>query len=182
VLQRLRDEAATGGELKLPKALSMTAAHTHLACPTAVVNAPIEVVWGLLMNTAGWGQFYDVKVLSVEPPGPAAPGQRLIGNPGPRLLPFRITFDFTVVDPVNHRLGIDGRIPFGIKVREDMNLIRVDDVRCRVNYNCDFTLPTGLRGAILRRVVGRGFDSGPADSLSRLKREAERIYSLSRDR
>ena len=75
---------------------------------------------------------------------------------------------------MNHRLGIDGQIPFGIKVREDMKLIRVDDVRCRVNYNCDFTLPPGLRGAILRRVLGRGFDSGPADSLSRLKREAER--------
>ena len=159
----------------------MIGAHTHLSCPTAVVNAPIEVVWGLLMNTAGWGQFYDVKVLSVEPPGPAAPGQRLIGNPGPRLLPFRITFDFTEVDPVKHRLGIDGRIPFGIKVREDMNLVRVDDVRCRVNYNCDFTLPLGLRGAILRRALGRGLDSGPADSLSRLKREAERVYLRSNE-
>jgi len=147
---------------------------------TALVEAPIDVVWGLLMNTAGWGQFYDVKVLSVEPPGPAAPGQRLIGNPGPRLLPFRITFDFTEVDPVNHRLGIDGQIPFGIKVREDMKLIRVDDVRCRVNYNCDFTLPPGLGGRILWLVLGRGFDSGPADSLSRLKREAERVYKQSR--
>jgi hypothetical protein len=167
--------------LKLPKALPMTAAHTHLACPTAVVNAPIEVVWGLLMNTARWGEFYDLKVLSVEPPGPAARGQRLIGNPGPSFLPMRITFNFTEVDPVNHRLGIDGRLPFGIKVREDMNLIRVDDARCRVNYNCDFTLPPGLRGRILRRALGRGFDSGPADSLSRLKREAERIYSRPRD-
>jgi len=158
----------------------MTAAHTHLACPTALVEAPIDVVWGLLMNTAGWGKFYDLKVLSVDPPGPAAPGQRLIGNPGPSFLPMRITFNFTEVDPVNHRLGIDGRLPLGIKVREDMNLIRVDDVRCRVNYNCDFTLPLGLRGAILRRALGSGFDSGPADSLSRLKREAERVYKRSR--
>ena len=69
---------------------------------------------------------------------------------------FRITFDFTEVDPVNHRLGIDGRIPFGIKVREDMKLIRVDDVRCRVNYNCDFTLPPGLGGRILWLVLRRG--------------------------
>ena len=47
-------------------------AQTHLACPTALVEAPIDVVWGLLMNTAGWGKFYDLKVLSVDPPGPAA--------------------------------------------------------------------------------------------------------------
>ena len=65
----------------------MAAARTHLACPTAIVNAPIDVVWGLLMNTGGWGQFYDLRVMSVEPPGPAAPGQRLIGVPGRGLLP-----------------------------------------------------------------------------------------------
>ena len=56
-----------------------------------------------------------------------------------------------------------------------MKLAEVDDAHCRVNYNCDFTLPTGLRGAILGRVFGRSFDTGPADSLSRLKREAERV-------
>ena len=49
-------------------------------------------------------------------------------------------------------------------VREDMKLMEIDDARCRVNYNCDFTLPTGLRGAILRRTFGRSFDTGPADS------------------
>jgi hypothetical protein len=76
----------------------MAADHNHLACPSAIVNAPIDVVWGLLMNTAGWGQFYDLRVMSVEPPGPAAPSQRLIGVPGRGLLPFRITFDFTDVD------------------------------------------------------------------------------------
>jgi hypothetical protein len=160
----------------------MSTARTHLACPTAIVEAPISVVWGLLMNTAGWGRFYDLKVLSVDPPGPAAPGQRLVGAPGSGLLPFRITFDFTEVDAVRHRLGVDGRLPFGMKVREDMNLVPVDDVRCRVNYNCDFTLPPGLRGRILWLVLGREFDSGPADSLSRVKREAERVYKRSRDR
>jgi len=50
-------------------------------CPTAIVEAPIEVVWNLLLNTAEWGKFYDVRMLSVDPPGPAAAGQRLTGNP-----------------------------------------------------------------------------------------------------
>jgi hypothetical protein len=155
----------------------MAAAHTHLACPTAIVNAPINVVWGLLINTSGWGQFYDLRVMSVEPRGPAAPGQRLIGAPERGLLPLRITFEFTEVDPVGHRLGFDGHIPFGITVREDMKLAEIDDARCRVNYNCDFTLPSGWRGAILHWALGRTFDTGPADSLLRLKREAERVYS-----
>ena len=157
----------------------MAAAHTHLARPTAIVNAPLDLVWGLLMNTACWGQFYDLRVMSVEPPGPAAPGQRLIGVPGRGLLPFRITFDFTEVDPVRHHLGFDGRIPFGIMVREDMKLAEIDDAHCRVNYNCDCTIPTGLRGAILKRLLGPSFDTGPADSLLRLKREGERVYARS---
>ena len=57
----------------------MSAAHTHLACPTALVEAPIDVVWGLLMNTAGWGQFYDGRVrqrcgLNLQVPPPPANG------------------------------------------------------------------------------------------------------------
>jgi polyketide cyclase/dehydrase/lipid transport protein len=151
---------------------------THLACPTAIVEAPIDVVWNLLLNTAEWGKFYDVRVLSVDPPGPARAGQRLIGNPGPNFLPLRLIFDFTEVDTVNHRLGIDGRLPFGIRVRENMTVAPIDPTRCRVNYNCDFDLP-GIRGQILWLLLRREFDSGPADSLLRLKREAERLMAES---
>jgi Polyketide cyclase / dehydrase and lipid transport len=151
--------------------------HTHLACPTAIVEAPIDVAWNLLLRTAEWGKFYDLTVLSVDPPGPARPGQRLIGNPGPRFLPLRLVFDFTEVDAVNHRLRIEGRLPFGIRVRENMTIAPIDSTRCRVNYNCDFELPTGVRGQILWLLLRRGFDSGPADSLSRLKREAELAVS-----
>jgi hypothetical protein len=151
---------------------------THLACPTAIVEAPVEVVWKLLLNTAEWGKFYDVRVLSVDPPGPARVGQRLIGNPGPKFFPLRLVFDFTEVDGVNHKLGIDGRLPFGIKVRENMTIVPIDPTRCRVNYNCDFGLPAGLRGRILGLLLRRGFDSGPADSLSRLKRAAQRLVAI----
>jgi Polyketide cyclase / dehydrase and lipid transport len=150
---------------------------THLACPTAIVEAPIEVVWNLLLNTADWGKFYDVRVLSVDPPGPAEEGQRLIGNPGPRFLPLRLVFDFTEVDQVNRRLRIDGRLPFGIRVREHMMVAKIDAHRCRVNYNCDFELPTGIWGKTLWLLLRRGLDNGPAGSLSRLKREAERLVA-----
>ena len=159
----------------------MTKARTHLACPTAIVEAPIEMVWDLLLNTAEWGKFYDVRVLSVDPPGPATAGQRLIGNPGPSFSPLRLVFDFTEVDALHHILSFDGRLPFGIKVREKMMIAPIDSTRCRVSYNCDFELPTGLLGHIIWRLLGRGFDNGPIDSLSRLKREAERRMAGRRD-
>jgi hypothetical protein len=158
----------------------MMASRTHLACPTALVDAPVDVVWNLLADTAGWGRFYDLKILSVEPPGPVSTGQRLIGAPGTGLIPFRITFDFTHVDPSQHRLGFDGIFPFGIRVREDMTCARLDDTHCRINYNCDFTLPPGLRGQLLWAAFGRGFETGPAESLSRLKGEAESRFVASK--
>jgi hypothetical protein len=42
------------------------------ACPTDIVEAPVDVVWKLLTNISGWGSFFDLRVTSVEPPGPAA--------------------------------------------------------------------------------------------------------------
>jgi hypothetical protein len=56
------------------------------ACPTAVVDAPIETVWNLLTNLAGWGDFYNVRVTSVEPPGTAVVGQQMRAESGPRWL------------------------------------------------------------------------------------------------
>ena len=71
---------------------------SYLVCPTAVVEAPVETVWQLLTYFAGWGDFYDVRVLSVEPPGPAVVGQRMRGESGPRWLNLGICFEHTLVD------------------------------------------------------------------------------------
>jgi len=31
---------------------------SYASCPTAVVNAPVEIVWALLADPAGWGHDY----------------------------------------------------------------------------------------------------------------------------
>ena len=66
-------------------------------CPTDVVEASIETVWSLLTHSAGLGEGFDVRVVSVEPPGRAAPGQqiRLTAPAGPLWLP--LTFTITEV-------------------------------------------------------------------------------------
>ena len=46
-----------------------TAAVTESICPTELVGAPVETVWGLLTDPAGWSSFYDLRVTRVEPPG-----------------------------------------------------------------------------------------------------------------
>jgi len=45
-------------------------------CPADRVEAPVDVVWELLMNPAGYGGFWEMTVERVEPEGLAAAGQR----------------------------------------------------------------------------------------------------------
>ena len=150
---------------------------TYASCPTDVVNAPVEIVWSLLTDPAGWGDFYDMRVLRVDPPGPASVGQRLSGESGPRVLHLGISFEYTDIDPEHHRLGVNVKLPLGITVREDMDLVALGETKCRVNYHCNFELPTGFRGWVTRRMLGRELDEGPVDSLRRLKAAAERRVS-----
>src|SRR5260370_34241964 len=91
----------------------------HSSCPTSIVNAPVEIVWGLLTRPEKWGDFYDVRVTSVEPAGPAVVGQTVLAESGPRLLHLALEFRFTRMGAANYELGLDVTLPFGVAVRED---------------------------------------------------------------
>jgi hypothetical protein len=150
---------------------------SYASCPTSIVDAPLEIVWTLLARPEAWGDFYDVRVASVEPRGPAAVGQTVFAESGPRLLHLKLEFRFTKVDAANHELGIEVRLPFGITVREDLSCVSLGHQQCRVSYHCEFGFPNGWRGAIARFVMRRELDAGPVDSLSRLRLAAERCYA-----
>jgi hypothetical protein len=151
-------------------------AMTHLSCPASIVNAPVGTVWALLMRPEAWGDFYDIRISSVEPSGAARVGQTVLAESGPRLLHLKLEFRLTKVDTENYELGFDVRMPFGTTVREDIICHSLGPEHCRVNYNCNFAFPSGWRGAVLKFLLRRELDSGPADSLSRLRRAAERSY------
>src|ERR1035437_8421174 len=146
------------------------------ACPTDIVEAPVDVVWKLLTDMSGWGSFFDVHVTSVEPSGPAINGQRMLGKTGPRWLRLGVSFDYTLIDKAHHKLELDARLPLGIAVHEALDCVPLEGGRCRVNNHCHFGLPGGWRGALLRFLVGREYTTGPADSLRRLKRAAEQEH------
>jgi hypothetical protein len=143
------------------------------ACPTDIVEAPVDVVWKLLTDPSGWGSFFNIRVTSVEPPGPAIKGQRMLAQAGPRWLHLGLSFEYTLIEEANHKLELDARFPLGITVHEALDCVPLEGDRCRVNYHCHFGLPGGWRGALLRFLLGRRFTAGPADSLRRLKRAAE---------
>jgi hypothetical protein len=144
-----------------------------LSCPTSLVNAPMDVVWKLLTEPAGWTEFWNFRVTSIDPPGPAAVGQRIYAEAGPQILHLVVTLEFTDIDVAKRTIGLIVEFPLGITVRENLSCSVVSSSQCRVSYHCSFDLPDGWRGAITRTVLHRRFKTGPKDSLSRLTRAAE---------
>jgi len=148
----------------------------YSSCPTSIVNAPVEIVWTLLTRPEEWGDFYDVRVRSVEPAGAAVVGQTVFAESGPRLLHLPLEFRFTKIDAANYELGLDVKFPFGITVREDLSCVPIGPDQCRVSYHCGFGFPAGWRGTVARFLMRRELKSGPVDSLPRLRRAAEERY------
>lgn len=143
------------------------------SCPTDQVDAPLETVWGLLTDPSQWPSFYDLRVARIEPPGPARPGQRVVGESGPRWLHLGVTVTYRAIDVSRHRVELEVRMPLGITVKEELDCLPVSERQCRVNYHCHFELPSGWRGGLLKVILWRELRAGPADSLRRLKEAAE---------
>lgn len=131
----------------------------------------------MLTNVSGCGSFFNVRVIRVDPPGPAVKGQRMHAEAGPRWLHLGISFQYTLVDATNHQLKLDVRFPLGITVHETMDCVPLEAERCRVNYHCNFEFPGGWRGRVTKLLLSLRLNKGPADSLSRLKRGAEKNFA-----
>jgi hypothetical protein len=149
----------------------------YASCPTAVVNAPADIVWALLVEPAGWGSVFDMRVAGIDPPGPAIVGQKVCGETGLRIFHLKLWFSMKGIDPDHHRLRLEVKLPFGLTVHEDLGCTPLDDTHRRVDYRCNFDFPTGWRGTLMRVLMKRRLDDGPKDSLSRLKRAAERRFA-----
>jgi hypothetical protein len=149
----------------------------YTACPTDVVEAPVEVVWSLLTHPEDWGRFYDLRIVSAAPSGSARVGQEISAEAGPAYMHLPLSFRFTKVNNDTFELGFEARFPLGIAVREDLNCVPLGPAQCRVSYHCNFGFPAGWRGAFVRFILRGQLGSGPADSLARLKRAAERNYA-----
>ena len=103
-----------------------------MACPTCLVNAPIEVAWSLL-DPARLDEWWDARTLRVTPPGPLSPGQRLDLSAGPLGI-FKSTFDVIEVDTVAHRLRAIIQLPFGMKNDETLTMAPLGPDRCRISF------------------------------------------------
>ena len=105
----------------------------YVSCPAAVIDAPVDAVWALLVEPAAWGGVFDVRVGSIDPPGPAIVGQKISGETGPRM---KLTFRMIEIDLDHHRLRLDVNLSLGITVHGDLSCTPLDVDHCRVDYRC----------------------------------------------
>jgi Polyketide cyclase / dehydrase and lipid transport len=94
---------------------------TVAVCPVALVDAPPDRVWQLL--TAGYETWADARVEEVQPPGPAAPGQRIRLSTSALGRWYGVLIEVLDVDAERRRLRLAVHLPFRI---EEIGLFAVD--------------------------------------------------------
>lgn len=83
-------------------------------CPVDRVRAPIDRVWELLVQPAAYGQFWDLTVERVEPDGPAAAGQKLVGWSRALGRRWRVEGEIQDVDAEMHQILFRMSLPLGV--------------------------------------------------------------------
>jgi hypothetical protein len=149
----------------------------------AIIEAPIEIVLRLL-EPHNLGRWIDGKIESVQPEGRMVVGQEAILSKKALGLTWRARMKVVGMDAINHEIRYDVFLSegnpiqsfLGMRVEEKLQYAPLTDTTCEVHYNCNIILPDGIRGWLIKTILGRAMIASPADSLRRLKTEAEREY------
>jgi hypothetical protein len=103
-------------------------------CPTDRVQAPVDLVWTLLMDPAGYGRFFDLTVERVEPAGPAAAGQRFSGWTRALCRRWRIDGEVLAVDAQRHEIRLRTFLPLGVVADNRIVCTAIDARSCTLRF------------------------------------------------
>jgi hypothetical protein len=103
-------------------------------CPTDRVQAPVDLVWELLMHPAGYGRFLDLTVDRVEPVGPAAAGQRFSGWTRALCRRWRIVGEVLDVDEQRHEIRFRTSLPLGVVGDNRIVCTAIDARSCTLRF------------------------------------------------
>ena len=103
-------------------------------CPAAIVAAPVEVVWGNLVQWERYLEWADVQVVRLEPEGPATTGQTITF--GGKVLGRTLHFSIKVeeINPERHQLDLHAFFPLGLQLKPHVVCTPIDATTCRVQY------------------------------------------------
>ena len=146
-----------------------------LVCPVAIIEAPIEIVLRLL-ELQNWGKWIDGTVERIKPEGAMVVGQEATLTAKAFLFTWKIQVKVVGIYPAERSIRYDVFDPLWLKNEEDLRYTKLSETTCEVRYNCNFIFPDGLKGQLIRTLIGKRLTDVPNDSIRRLKAEAEREY------
>ncbi|MFZ2804651.1 MAG: SRPBCC family protein [Patescibacteria group bacterium] len=146
-----------------------------LVCPVAIIEAPLETVLSLL-ELQNWSKWIDGKILDVRPPGKMIVGEEATLSAKAFLINWKVRVKVVGIDPANRSIRYDVFDPLWLKNEEDLRYKPLTATSCEVHYNCNFVFPDGIRGWLVKTLIGKRLNDVPEDSIRRLKAEAEREY------
>jgi hypothetical protein len=104
-------------------------------CPTAIVNAPVEQVWGLLANPVQYDLWWEVRTRSIVPEGPAQPGQQIFGQAsflGRQWDVAHLTVQ--AIEPEKRQIDVLTHLRFGISIHNHITCQPLDSRHTRVSF------------------------------------------------
>jgi hypothetical protein len=105
-------------------------------CPAAVVTAPVEVVWGNLVEWQRYSEWFDrsLQVERSEPQGLATVGQTITFAGKALGRTWHFIFKVEKINPARHQLGLHAFFPLGLQMKPHISCTPLDATSCRVQY------------------------------------------------
>ncbi|MGO8947242.1 MAG: SRPBCC family protein [Ktedonobacterales bacterium] len=103
-------------------------------CPTAIVAAPVEVVWENLVQWERYSEWADVQVERSEPEGPATVGQTIYFAGKAFGRTWHFIFKVEEVNHERHQLDLHVFFPFGLQEKPHIACSPIDATTCHVQY------------------------------------------------
>ncbi len=103
-------------------------------CPIASVHAPLQQVWSLLSEPGNYAQWWDARTESIEPEGPAQPGQRIHGVAVALGIRGKVEVLVENVDESRHTLDLKTTLPLGITVFNHITCNELDSRSCQISF------------------------------------------------
>lgn len=105
------------------------------ACSTAIVNAPVERVWGLLANPVQYDLWWEAQTRSIVPPGPAQPGQQIVGQASFLGRKWDIAhLTVQAIEPEKRQIDVLTQLRFGISIHNHITCQPLDSHHTRVGF------------------------------------------------
>lgn len=103
-------------------------------CPAAIVAVPVEDVWELLAHPSRYDEWWDAHTTSIEPQGPATPGQTIYAQSRAFGREWKVVSKIEMVNPDSHQIQMRVTLPLGLVNLASVRCTPIDATSCRVQY------------------------------------------------